>query len=144
MNNETIHLTNAEEFDWQELKALIQDLGYVRDIPRHYVVHFKTWNKTWDPSSVVSCDKKLTSAMKYNTRRHVDLYVHYCSKKLMEEKDKIELKVVDAEPNDTIKPSPINVEPNVDADVDSEEGDEGEESSDVTPRFLKYVKTESR
>ena len=36
-----IHLTNTEKFDWYELKALMQDLGYVRDITGHYVVHFK-------------------------------------------------------------------------------------------------------
>ena len=56
------------------------------------------------------CDRELKSALDYNMRRHVELYVHDCNKKIVEEKYNNELKVVDAKLNNSIEPNPVNFE----------------------------------
>ena len=45
---ETFYPTNDEEFDFDELKTIIKDLGYIKKFPENYVLHFKAWNKTFD------------------------------------------------------------------------------------------------
>ena len=38
---ETFYVSSDAEFDLEELKTLIKDLGYVGKIPGDYVLHFK-------------------------------------------------------------------------------------------------------
>jgi len=68
----------------------------------------------------VSREQKLVSAMNYDKRRLVHLYLNDCSKDSVEEKDNNEAEVV---AHNSMEPNPVNTAPNVDANADDSDSD---------------------